>query len=208
MAKYDADQLRKLLAEGKAMRGPNGEPDYPIDDAEDLHNAIRAVGRGNAGHDTIRRYIMRRARAMNMMPAIPEDWGHVTKSELTVDLIKSDVEGKFYGIVAEPDLPDSQGDILTKQEIEQACHQFMLDYALAKAEHSPDVQHSGVAAGADLIENYIAPAGATLAGKPLTEGSWVQAWQVSDPLTKQEIDNGELDGLSLEGSGVRTPVAA
>lgn len=191
--------------EGKAL--PDGS--YPIETAADLHPAAVLARSGHGDVDAAKALIARRAKELKAPDPLDSERGHMSKAQVgfTVALIKSDVEGNFYGIVAEPDLPDSQGDILSKSEIEQACHQFMLDYALAKAEHSPDVQHSGAPAGADLIENYIAPAGATLAGGPLTEGSWVQAWHVSDPLTKQEIDNGELDGLSLEGSGVRTPVA-
>jgi hypothetical protein len=124
----------------------------------------------------------------------------------TCPLRKSDVEGKFYGVVLEPGLEDSQGDIFAPAEIEKACHGFMRDYSLSKAEHSPDVQHSGRDAGADLIENYIAPMDMVLGGEPVTKSSWVQAWQIDDPLVKQEVDEGKLTGLSLEGLGFRHPV--
>lgn len=86
-AKYSADQMRHLLAEGHAMKGPNGNIDYPIDDDEDLHNAIHAVGRGNASHDKIRRYIMRRAKEMGHSDWIPDDWnsdGSLSKSTMRV----------------------------------------------------------------------------------------------------------------------------
>lgn len=74
--KYSAEQLRTMLAEGHAMRGPNGKPDYPIGDEQDLHDAIHAVGRGEGDHDAIRRYIMRRARQLGEEHMIPEDWHH------------------------------------------------------------------------------------------------------------------------------------
>ena len=58
MAKYNADQLKAMLAKGQAMKNANGEPSYPIADAEDLSNAIYAVGRGGGSHDAIRAHII------------------------------------------------------------------------------------------------------------------------------------------------------
>lgn len=59
-----------LAKQGKAM--PDGS--FPIRNVADLHNAIRAVGRGNANHDAIRRFIIRRAIALGARNAIPPDW--------------------------------------------------------------------------------------------------------------------------------------
>jgi hypothetical protein len=72
--KYSAEQLRSMLAAGKAMKNPNGEPSYPIGDKEDLSNAIRAVGRGSGSHDSIRAYIKRRAKALGASDMIPDNW--------------------------------------------------------------------------------------------------------------------------------------
>lgn len=73
-AKYSAEQLRQMLADGHALRGPDGEPDYPIGDREDLENAIRAVGRGSGSHDAIRAYIVRRAKELGLSDLIPPEW--------------------------------------------------------------------------------------------------------------------------------------
>jgi len=72
--KYSADQLRSMLASGKAMKNPNGEPSYPIGDKEDLSNAIHAVGRGSGDHNAIRAYIKRRASALGASDMIPDNW--------------------------------------------------------------------------------------------------------------------------------------
>ena len=70
--KYDAARRREMAASGEAM--PDGS--YPVADAEDLHHAIRAVGRGrHDSHDAIRRHIIARAHALHMDEAIPDDWG-------------------------------------------------------------------------------------------------------------------------------------
>lgn len=80
-AKYSAEQLRKLYKQGHAMKGPHGNIDYPIADDEDLHNAIHAVGRGNADHGKIRRYIKRRAKALGHTDWIPDSWASKTTTE-------------------------------------------------------------------------------------------------------------------------------
>ncbi|MDE1868252.1 MAG: hypothetical protein KGI08_11170, partial [Thaumarchaeota archaeon] len=72
-SKYSAKQLRSLKAKGQTFPGTTS---YPIADAEDLSNAIHAVGRGKvAGHDAIRAYIIKRAKAMGKESEIPENWG-------------------------------------------------------------------------------------------------------------------------------------
>ncbi|HLS44295.1 MAG TPA: HK97 family phage prohead protease [Ornithinicoccus sp.] len=47
---------------------------YPIENVQDLRNAIRAVGRGGKNHDEIRRHIMRQARRLNATNLIPDNW--------------------------------------------------------------------------------------------------------------------------------------
>lgn len=202
---FTADERRKLAAAGHAL--PDGS--YPIDSQADLHPAAVLARSGHGDSAAAKALIARRAKQLGAPnPLEGEKDPQMQKADFsyTVPLRKSDVEGKFYGVVLEPGLEDSQGDRFTPVEIEKACHAFMRDYSMAKAEHSPDVQHSGRDAGADLIENYIAPMDMVLGGEPVTKSSWVQAWQIDDPLVKQEVDEGKLTGLSLEGLGFRHPV--
>lgn len=77
-AKYNAEQLRQMLKEGKAMRNPAGDPSYPIGDKEDLGNAIHAIGRGSGSHDAIRAHIKRRASALGLTEMLPESWSKKT----------------------------------------------------------------------------------------------------------------------------------
>lgn len=139
-AKYTADQKRQMLKEGKAMRGPGGEPDYPIGDKQDLHDAILAVGRGSGDHNAIRAYIKRRASALGASSMIPDNWtssGSNTGSGKTVEpeMEKSveveeteflekaadggieDVENEDVEKTAEPEAVktvESDGDVLVK----------------------------------------------------------------------------------------------
>ena len=73
-AKYSADQMKSMAAKGQAMKNATGEPSYPIADAEDLSNAIHAVGRGGSSHDAIRRHIISRAKALGLSSRIPDNW--------------------------------------------------------------------------------------------------------------------------------------
>lgn len=68
--KYNTDDRKRMAGNGQAM--PDGS--YPIADAEDLDSAIRAVGRGGADHDAIRRHIIKRAAALGLSSRIPDNW--------------------------------------------------------------------------------------------------------------------------------------
>ena len=69
-AKYNAEELKDAAAKGHAMP----DESYPIKDEDDLKKAIKAVGRGNADHDTIRKHIMARAKALKLSKLIPDNW--------------------------------------------------------------------------------------------------------------------------------------
>lgn len=70
-AKYNAEELADLKDKGHTLPGGTS---YPIDDKDDLEKAIKAVGRGNADHDAIRKYIIGRADEMKLSNLIPNNW--------------------------------------------------------------------------------------------------------------------------------------
>lgn len=51
---------------------------YPIRNADDLDNAIHAIGRGSGSHAAIRAHIVKRARALGLTSRLPDDW-NITK---------------------------------------------------------------------------------------------------------------------------------
>ncbi|GAA3032220.1 hypothetical protein GCM10020000_06490 [Streptomyces olivoverticillatus] len=71
---YSARQKRAMAAKGQAMKNPSGDPSYPIKTKSDLRKAIRAVGRGGADHDAIRRHIIQRATALGVTSMLPDTW--------------------------------------------------------------------------------------------------------------------------------------
>jgi hypothetical protein len=72
---YSSDKLEEFTKKGWAIRNHEGEPAYPIADAGDLKNAIRAYGRA-ASQDRakVRRHIQKRAKALGKTDVIPESW--------------------------------------------------------------------------------------------------------------------------------------
>ena len=60
----------KAAAAGEAM----ADGSYPIRNGAELDKAIRAVGRGTADHDSIRKHIIKRAKALGQSEKIPDNW--------------------------------------------------------------------------------------------------------------------------------------
>lgn len=72
--KYTADDLKDMVDKGTAMKNANGDPSYPVADKEDIENAVKAVGRGGADHDAIRKHVMAGAKALKLTDLIPDTW--------------------------------------------------------------------------------------------------------------------------------------
>lgn len=73
----DAKTMRRLVKEDKAMPAPDqGRPGrFPIRDRSELSAAIRALGRvDEADRPKTRKFIIKRARALDAMEMIPNTW--------------------------------------------------------------------------------------------------------------------------------------
>lgn len=76
MAGPDTSTRRNLAKKGKAMPDSGGGGGrFPIRNREDLAKAIKAVGRAKPGdREKVRRFIIRRARELNLSNMIPASW--------------------------------------------------------------------------------------------------------------------------------------
>lgn len=79
MARPSADEMRGLVKQGKALPAPGqSRPGrFNIETRDDLDNAIKAIGRvpgGEAARAVVRRFVIKRARAMGMLDMIPDTW--------------------------------------------------------------------------------------------------------------------------------------
>jgi hypothetical protein len=68
-------QVAKLGEAGNAFKNGNGEWSYPIENASDLDNAIKAYGRCMPGDkDRLKSYIMKKAKELGAEEKIPDGW--------------------------------------------------------------------------------------------------------------------------------------
>lgn len=76
----NADKLRQLVTQGKAMesKGDERAGRFPIEDEADLQRAIKAVGRVRPATEDartkVRKHIIARAKALNLEKSLPQDW--------------------------------------------------------------------------------------------------------------------------------------
>lgn len=169
--------------------------EYPYQDEEHARNAL---SRG-AQNETGSRLATIRSKVKARYPDID-----VTKAEveLNVPIWKDDAKRLVYGVVLTPGLRDSQGDVVSAEDIEKAAHRFLIDY------RKHDVQHDERPAGVETVESWIAPCDMEIAGQPVLEGSWLMATHITDDAVWEKVGKGELGGYSIGGSGVRLPDAA
>jgi hypothetical protein len=84
---FTAEERKKLAEEGKAM--PDGS--FPIENKEDLKNAIRLSGQAK-DKKAAQAFIRRRAKALDAEDMIPEDWGKADKAAEAEEMTKADCQ--------------------------------------------------------------------------------------------------------------------
>ncbi len=116
----------------------------------------------------------------------------------------------FYIVVAEPGRAEQPGvgdgagepivDVWAdEKEIEKAAHRFMHNGALVNR------MHEDLAPYGKLVENCVAPADIDLGnGEVIKKGSWFVGIEPTSE-GRELINKGEFTGVSIQGSGIRTP---
>lgn len=113
-----------------------------------------------------------------------------------VSIKKFDEEQQLvYGEVYAPGFPDSQGDFMTRDEIQKMAHEFMRKGLVTKI----DVQHTRKESGCYVVESFIARDDDTV----FIPGSWVMGVKIPDGEVWALVKSGELNGFSLDGMGIR-----
>lgn len=98
------------------------------------------------------------------------------------------------GIVYEPDVVDSQGDFADAEEIEKACHHFMMNGAKLGIMHTEEAGDR-----AYIVENYIARSSHVIGNQVVRKGTWVIAVKVYDDALWADINEGRYTGFSMGG---------
>lgn len=121
-----------------------------------------------------------------------------------VELIKADQERQVvYGLILRPMRPDSQGDIITREEVMTGAHLYM-----AKSFGQADDEHIVTLDRADavMVESFIMGADVdSWHGVPieLKEGDWIGAMLVRNEELWQAIKEGKRKAFSIKGVGQR-----
>lgn len=80
MAQPNAKEMRTLVQRGQAMPAPGQDRPgrFQVRNRADLEAAVRAVGRvkppTEEARAKVRRFLLKRARSLDLMDAIPESW--------------------------------------------------------------------------------------------------------------------------------------
>lgn len=104
-----------------------------------------------------------------------------------------------YGEVLVPDVEDSQGDLVSAEEIEKAAHEYLRNFRLVGDTHE-------TLAPAEVVESYIAPVDFTPeSGEPIRKGSWVMVVKIQSDELWEEVRKGGYTGFSIGGEAYRDP---
>lgn len=128
----------------------------------------------------------------------------VEKKAFAVRLQKSmEAEEEHYilGVVLEPEVLDSQGDIYSADEIRKSAHMFMQNFANIGLQHNGHINDK-----AKILESYIAPTDFSLNEQTIRKGTWLLGARILDDELWQSIKKGEITGWSIGGSANRTPI--
>lgn len=129
--------------------------------------------------------------------------GEPAEPEITV--VKADDEQRIvYGIVLEPDVEDSQGDVVSKADVELAAHRYVYQNI------RPDIigdQHGKMAPpSVRPVESFIAPCDFEMGGQSVKKGSWVLVGKIDDDSLWQQVKKGDKGAWSVGGTGKRSPL--
>lgn len=96
-----------------------------------------------------------------------------------------------YAEVYIPDVPDTDGEYMTAEDIRLMAHEFIRSGKMAQV----DVQHDGeIVEGAVVVESFIARKGDEL----FVENSWVVGMHITNDDLWEKIKKNEINGFSME----------
>jgi Putative phage serine protease XkdF len=116
------------------------------------------------------------------------------KHELTAPVTHKNEEKRIvFGPVLVPDEPDSDGDVVTAEKIEEVAHKFLEQYG------NIDLQHTLNNVG-KVVESYILPFDWEINDElTVPKGSWMMGVRVQDEEVWQAVKEGKLTGFSIMG---------
>lgn len=102
------------------------------------------------------------------------------------------------GVVMEPEVFDTHGDIIDAQTIEKACYDFMESYQQVGVQH----QFEGPA---KIVESWLTKEDGLLGKQKVRKGSWLMTVRIDDSPEGNKIwkliREGKITGFSFGGEG-------
>ncbi len=108
-----------------------------------------------------------------------------------------------------PGVEDSQGDIMSVDEVEASAWQFAKDYAAGEAELGLD--HKGAPLSrteAAVVESWTEKSDTTYGDVLVPRGTWMVSIHLKNNAVWDSVQSGERSGASIDGTGFREPIAA
>lgn len=106
-----------------------------------------------------------------------------------------------YGVVLKPGIADLQGDIMSPDDIQKACHEYMAEYRTININHAADIK-------ACPVECWITKEAGKLGDREYPAGSWLMGTRIDDPEVMRGVHEGLFKSYSIEGEGTREPLAS
>lgn len=113
---------------------------------------------------------------------------------------KSEEKQIVWGAVYSPGVPDTHGDYMTAEDIEEMAYDFMKDGNLGAI----DVMHDNKTYDCYVVESFIVQEGVGDAVWPII-GTWVVAVKIPSPELWSRVKEGKLNGFSMEVLARRVP---
>jgi hypothetical protein len=189
---FSSKKRKELASKGNAM--PDGS--FPIENVGDLKNAIQSIGRAKDYAKT-KSHIIRRARALNAVKELPEDWNIKKFFEDVKDLIEKAI-GTSSSIDQERDErsvenyvraggdiimnttePDPQGEIAVQKSFPQAGSEHLIAQETRPVNGATSVSDAPNGDSAVVPENATFDSSATSAIAPSSQGEMQNADKVS-----------------------------
>ncbi len=168
--------------------------DFDVEEQADVESP-------SATTDKLSKALMEQLEALEA-EATPLEEGEELE-ERYVPILKVDKKKHIvYGVVLEPEVWDAQKDIVSKEEIEDAAHEFLAFH------RKIDLRHHHVSRKCYPVESYIAPQDLTLGSEKVKKGSWILGSKVTDAKIWKDIEDGLLTGYSIVGLALRVPEGA
>jgi hypothetical protein len=145
------------------------------------------------------------------------DEGTAVEIAKSGSVVKADDERQVLYVPAlVPDTEDSQGDVVSADDIMAAAHSFMADYPLYK-EATGEVRMMGIGLDhadknalpreqAYLVETWLEKADTQYGDELVPAGTWMIGVHVPDAEIWESAKSGERTGVSIEGIGTREPL--